>query len=119
MNTTRTTRKKKAAARVTERLAVVNLAEMGPRPVWETVKGCFMSLPTTTQQVLLHWLAYHLGSARADHEGDPLAPANYRDHCSGRATAANTLLAELRALTQGKTEGLGALRGYFGEPEKE
>lgn len=113
-------RKKSPKARSTApRLAVVNLAEMGTRPVWETVRGCFMSLPQTTQQVLLHWLAYHLGSARADHEGDPLAPANYRDHCSGRATTANTLLAEMRSLTQGKTEGMQALKQYFGDEKKE
>lgn len=95
-------RKKSRARPKPPALEIVNLAEMGPRPDYQAVQGCFMSLPPTTQQVLLHWLAYHLGSARAEHETDPLAPANFRDHCSGRATAALVLLAEARALMRGQ-----------------
>lgn len=92
-------------------LEIVNLAEMGPRPDYQAMQGCFMSLPSTTQQVLMHWLAYHLGSARAEHEADPLAPANFRDHCSGRATAALVLLAEARALMRG--QDVPALKQQF------
>jgi len=91
--------RKRVAAPAVE---IVNLAELGPKPDYALMQGCFMSLPPSTQNVLLHWLAYHLGSARAEHEADPLAPGNFRDHCSGRASEALRLLAEARALMKGQ-----------------
>jgi hypothetical protein len=99
---------------------VVNLAEMGRKPEWAAVTGAFASLPESTRHVLLHWLAFHLGSARTDHESDPLAPASYRDHCCGRATTANQLLAEARALMLGQPEAVSrALKVYFGAGKEE
>lgn len=95
-------------------LVVMNLAEMGPKPDWQAVQGFFGGLQEKERAVLLHWLAFHLGSARAAHEHDPLAPANYRDHCCGRAAEADELLMELRALIHLEGEKVGAgLREYF------
>jgi len=107
------------AVRKQPALEVVNLAELGAKPDYQAVQHCFMALPPSTQNVLLHWLAFHLGSARAEHEGDPLAPANFRDHCSGRASEALLLLAEARALMKGQE--VPALKQQFaaGEGEKQ
>lgn len=96
-------------------LVVVNLAEMGARPSWETVQGVFSQLTESQRTVLLHWLAYHLASARMEHEADPLAPANFRDHCCGRAAEVNQIMTEARLmmLLNGDAAGDG-LRSYFG-----
>lgn len=106
------TSKRRASARSVPAMQVVHLTDLGPKPDFQMVRGCFMSLPTTTRHVLQHWLAYHLACARADHEADPLAPANYRDHCCGRSTTANAMLVELRTLVRG--EDVAALETYFG-----
>lgn len=96
-------------------LVVVNLAEMGPKPEWEAVQGFFGGLQERERSVILHWLAFHLGSARSEHEADPLAPANYRDHCCGRAAAADRMMMEARALMRKEGDKAGeALRCYFG-----
>ena len=88
---------------------------MGPKPDWQAVQGFFGGLQEKERSVLLHWLAFHLGSARGDHEADPLAPANYRDHCCGRASAVDRLLTELRAFLnlEGEKAGRGLME-YFG-----
>ena len=99
----KTTKRRTPAARTRPPLLeIVNLAELGPRPDYQAIQNCFMGLPASSQQVLLHWLAYHLGSARAEHEADPLAPANFRDHCCGRSATALMLLGEARALMRGQ-----------------
>lgn len=96
-------------------LVVMNLAEMGPKPDWQAVQGFFGSLQPPQRAVLLHWLAFHLGTARAAHEDNPRADAAFRDYCSGSASQVSTLMMELRALLNLEGERAGkALVEYFG-----
>lgn len=115
MKTTTTKSRKRRVPVKVPGLVVVNLAEMGARPSWETVQGFFSGLSECHRSVLMHWLAYHLASARMEHEADPLAPANFRDHCCGRAAEVNQIMTEARLmmLLNGDAAGDG-LRSYFG-----
>ena len=108
-------RKPRARRKHTEPVMVlVNVAELGPRPTWDVVQGVFGALTEAQRSVLLHWMLFHLGGARAEHESDPLAPANFRDHHCGQAAAVNKLLAEARLLMKSQGDKCGeALRGYF------
>jgi hypothetical protein len=115
MKTTTTKRRKRVVAVKGPALVVVNLAEMGARPSWETVQGFFSGLAESQRAVLMHWLALHLASARMEHEADPLAPANFRDHCCGRAAEVNQIMAEARLMMQCRGDDAGdVLRSYFG-----
>jgi len=109
-------KRSKPAAAQPSALMVVNLADLGPRPKWANVMGFFGSLNPEQRGVLLHWLVFHLGCARTEHEADPLAPEMFVAHARGRSAEVNRLLNEAQAMMHPANEPppvLAAMRKHF------